>query len=61
MFRVMILLATGLLSFKTVNGNLIIIFRAAYGLSANSPRRHHYSATAFSGASSRQPCLRLLH
>ncbi len=34
---------------------------AAYGLSAYSPRRQRCSAKAFSGASSRQPCLRLPH
>ena len=34
---------------------------AAYGLSAYSPRQQSCSATAFSGASSRQPCLRLPH
>jgi len=37
------------------------MFWAANGLSANSPRRRRCSARAFSGASSRQPCLRPPH
>ncbi len=40
---------------------MIFIIMAAGGLFANSPRRQRCSAKAFSGASCRQPCLRLPH